>query len=53
MVMTKPQHWQQWVTPLSVLVACMATSQTGQGFGGFGRWFMKSKDTASEPLDVI
>src|ERR1019366_9947660 len=42
MVMLKPQRWQRWTTLFSVLVACIATWQTGQVFGGFGRCSMSA-----------
>jgi hypothetical protein len=37
MVMVRPQRWHRWTTVSPVLVACIATEQTGQTFGGFGR----------------
>ncbi len=40
MVMVRPQRWQLWTVQASETLACIATWQTGQGFGGvgFGSW---------------
>jgi hypothetical protein len=54
MVMVKPQRWQRWTTPSSMLFACMATRQTGQVFGGLGLydWLKAGARYHSQPVWV-
>lgn len=45
MVTLRPQRWHRCTVAASLTVACIATWQTGQGFGGGGLsgWFMATQ----------
>jgi hypothetical protein len=54
MVIVRSHRSQRWMMPSSSLVACIATWQTGQSFGGvgLGGWFTRAVTEYYLPLSA-